>query len=76
MTLTTDVVADVAIVGGGFTGLSTALHLAEAGLRVVVLEGAEIGFGGSGRNVRLINAGMWVMPDDLAYFGCSVTILA
>ncbi|MGV1794742.1 NAD(P)/FAD-dependent oxidoreductase [Rhizobium sp. A37_96] len=65
LTLTTDVVADVAIVGGGFTGLSTALHLAEAGLRVVVLEGAEIGFGGSGRNVGLINAGMWVMPDDL-----------
>lgn len=57
--------ADVVIVGGGFTGLSAALHLAEAGRSVVVLEGAEIGFGGSGRNVGLINAGMWVMPDDL-----------
>lgn len=30
-----------------------------------MLEGAEIGFGGAGRNVGLINAGMWVMPDDL-----------
>lgn len=57
--------ADVVIVGGGFTGISAALHLAEAGRHAVVLEGAEIGFGGAGRNVGLINAGMWVMPDDL-----------
>ncbi|MCQ2003264.1 NAD(P)/FAD-dependent oxidoreductase [Rhizobium sp. NRK18] len=57
--------AEVVIVGGGFTGMSAALHLAEAGRRVIVLEGAEIGFGGAGRNVGLINAGMWVMPDDL-----------
>jgi len=57
--------ADVVIVGGGYTGLSSALHLAEAGTRVVLLEGNEIGFGGAGRNVGLINAGMWVMPDDV-----------
>ncbi|ENN86557.1 oxidoreductase protein OrdL [Rhizobium freirei PRF 81] len=57
--------ADVVIVGGGFTGLSAALHLAEAGRSAVVLEGNEVGFGGSGRNVGLINAGMWVMPNDL-----------
>lgn len=56
--------ADVVIVGGGYTGLSAALHLAEAGSRVILLEAAEIGFGGAGRNVGLINAGMWVMPDD------------
>lgn len=56
--------ADVVIVGGGYTGLSAALHLAEAGTDVVLLEAAEIGFGGAGRNVGLINAGMWVMPDD------------
>ncbi len=56
--------ADVVIVGGGYTGLSAALHLAEAGTHVVLLEAAEIGFGGAGRNVGLINAGMWVMPDD------------
>ncbi len=41
--------ADVAVVGGGFTGLSTALHLAEARARVVVLEAKEVGAGGSGR---------------------------
>ena len=60
-----DLTADVVIVGGGFTGLSTALHLAEKGTRAIVLEGIEIGYGGSGRNEGLVNAGMWVMPDDL-----------
>ena len=58
-------VADVAIIGAGFTGLSAALHLAETGVRVVVLEAREIGHGGSGRNAGLVNAGMWVRPDDL-----------
>lgn len=56
---------DVAVVGAGYTGLSAAIRLAEGGASVAVLEGAEIGFGGSGRNVGLVNAGMWVMPDDL-----------
>lgn len=42
--------ADVAIIGGGYTGLSTALFLAESGARVVVLEGDDIGNGCSGRN--------------------------
>lgn len=58
--------SDVVIVGGGYTGLSAALHLAEAGVSVVLLEATEIGFGGAGRNVGLINAGMWVMPDDFS----------
>lgn len=57
--------ADVVVVGAGYTGLSAALHLAEAGADVVVLEGADVGFGGSGRNVGLVNAGLWVTPDDL-----------
>ncbi|MFD1327717.1 NAD(P)/FAD-dependent oxidoreductase [Mycoplana ramosa] len=57
--------ADVVVVGGGFTGLSAALHLAERGTKVALLEGKEIGFGGSGRNVGLVNAGMWTMPDEL-----------
>jgi glycine/D-amino acid oxidase-like deaminating enzyme len=56
---------DTAIVGGGYTGLSAALHLAEAGANVALLEAVEIGFGGAGRNVGLVNAGMWVMPDVL-----------
>jgi glycine/D-amino acid oxidase-like deaminating enzyme len=60
-----DVDADVAVIGAGYTGLSSALHLAEGGARVVVLEASGIGFGGSGRNVGLVNAGMWVMPDLL-----------
>ena len=47
-----DLEADVAIVGAGFTGLWTAHYLAEAepGLRIVVLEAEEAGFGASGRN--------------------------
>ncbi|MCH8532037.1 MAG: FAD-binding oxidoreductase [Saccharospirillum sp.] len=49
--------ADVCIIGAGFTGLSTALHLAEAGFKVVVLEAARIGFGASGRNGgQLVNS--------------------
>src|SRR5579871_6316119 len=41
--------ADVAIVGAGYTGLSTALHLKEAGVSSLVLEAREVGWGGSGR---------------------------
>jgi glycine/D-amino acid oxidase-like deaminating enzyme len=55
----------VAIIGGGFTGLSAALHLAQAGIDCVVLEAIAIGHGGSGRNVGLVNAGMWLPPDDV-----------
>jgi glycine/D-amino acid oxidase-like deaminating enzyme len=60
-----EVRADVAVIGCGYTGLSTALHLAEAGAKVVALEAVEIGFGGAGRNVGLVNAGMWLAPDDV-----------
>lgn len=42
--------ADVCIVGGGFTGISAALFLAEHGFKVTVLEAARVGFGASGRN--------------------------
>lgn len=53
---------DVAIVGGGFTGLSTALHCAQKGLSAQVLEARQVGFGGSGRNVGLVNAALWLPP--------------
>jgi gamma-glutamylputrescine oxidase len=42
--------ADVCILGAGLTGLSAAIELAEAGLRVIVLEGECVGWGASGRN--------------------------
>ncbi|MGZ9087689.1 MAG: NAD(P)/FAD-dependent oxidoreductase [Rhodoplanes sp.] len=42
--------ADVAIIGGGYTGLSAAYHLARGGARVIVLEANRAGWGGSGRN--------------------------
>ncbi len=41
---------DVCVVGAGFSGLSSALHLAEKGFKVVVLEGSKVGFGATGRN--------------------------
>ena len=63
--LASDISVDVAVIGGGFTGLSAALHLAEKGVKVAVAEAKMIGFGGSGRNVGLVNAGMWTKPDDL-----------
>jgi glycine/D-amino acid oxidase-like deaminating enzyme len=65
-----DLTAKVAIVGGGFTGLSTALHLAEAGIDAVVLEANEIGWGASGRNGGQVNAGLKWNPEELvAGFG-------
>ena len=45
-----DIDADVCVVGAGLSGCSTALHLAERGYRVVVLEAERIGFGASGRS--------------------------
>ena len=62
--LTEDLQADVLVVGAGFSGLSTALHLARKGVAVVVLEAQQIGFGASGRNVGLTNAGLWIMPQQ------------
>lgn len=58
-----DDTADVAIVGGGYLGLSTALHLAERGARVVVAEAHEPGFGASGRNTG------FVVPSFVASLG-------
>jgi gamma-glutamylputrescine oxidase len=49
--------ADVCVIGGGFTGLSAALNLAERGMRVVLLEAERVGFGASGRCGGLIGSG-------------------
>ncbi|WP_300462960.1 FAD-binding oxidoreductase [Desulfobacula sp.] len=56
---------EVAIIGGGYTGLSSALHLSLAGKSSIVLEANDVGFGGAGRNVGLVNAGLWLMPEDV-----------
>ncbi|WP_439575158.1 NAD(P)/FAD-dependent oxidoreductase [Phreatobacter sp.] len=48
--LSGEVAADVVVIGAGFTGLSTAIHLREVGVSVIVLEAAEPGWGASGRN--------------------------
>lgn len=65
-----DVVADVVVIGGGFTGLSAALHAAEAGFSVVLLEGKRIGWGASGRNGGQLIPGMrWSITDLAARFG-------
>ena len=55
--LTGEVRADVCVVGAGYTGLSAALHLAEKGLSVVVLEAHRVGFGASGRNGGWLTGG-------------------
>lgn len=60
----------VAIVGGGYTGLSTALHLAEQGVDVALLEAHEPGWGASGRNGGQVNPGLKPDPDQVeADFG-------
>jgi glycine/D-amino acid oxidase-like deaminating enzyme len=65
--------AAVAIVGGGFTGLSAALHLAEQGVDVAVLEAHEPGWGASGRNGGQVNPGLKHDPDQVeADFGADL----
>ncbi|WP_299403051.1 FAD-binding oxidoreductase [uncultured Roseobacter sp.] len=60
-----EVKADVCIIGAGYTGLSAALHLAQAGRRVVVLEAHHVGFGASGRNGGQLGSGQRVEQDAL-----------
>src|ERR1700744_4457928 len=62
--------ASVGIIGGGFTGLSAALHLAQQGVDVVLLEAHEPGWGASGRNGGQVNPGLKYDPDQVeADFG-------
>lgn len=63
--LSGDVKADVCIVGGGYTGLSAALHLAEAGFDVVLLEAHRVGFGASGRNGGQLGSAQRMDQEDL-----------
>jgi len=60
-----EVRADVCVVGGGYTGLSAALHLAEAGLDVVLLEAQRVGWGASGRNGGQVGSGQRRAQDWL-----------
>jgi glycine/D-amino acid oxidase-like deaminating enzyme len=57
--------ADVCVIGAGYAGLSAALHLAERGVRTVVLEAREPGYGGSGRNGGQVIPGLKYDPDEL-----------
>lgn len=57
--------ADVCIIGAGYTGLSCALHLAQAGLKVIVLEAEHAGFGASGRNGGQVIPGQRVDQIEL-----------
>lgn len=57
--------ADVCIVGAGYTGLSAALHLAERGFSVIVLEAHRVGFGASGRNGGQVGSGQRLDQDAL-----------
>lgn len=68
--LRSDVQADVVVIGGGYAGLSAALHAAEAGFSVVLLEARQIGWGASGRNGGQMIPGLrWSAVDLAEKFG-------
>ncbi|KAB0680400.1 NAD(P)/FAD-dependent oxidoreductase [Aureimonas leprariae] len=60
-----DLAVDVVVVGGGFTGLSAATHLAQRGVSVAVLEAHRFGDGASGRNGGQMNTGQRLWPEEL-----------
>ncbi len=65
--LSGDATTDIAIIGGGYAGLSAALHLAEAGITCTVLEAGAIGWGASGRNGGFVCLGAsFLSPGEIA----------
>ena len=62
--LKTSVTSDIAIIGAGYTGCSAALFAVNNGLSVTLID-QKIGYGGSGRNVGLVNAGLWLPPEKV-----------
>jgi gamma-glutamylputrescine oxidase len=56
---------DVCVVGGGYTGIATALHLAERGYKVILLESQRIGWGASGRNGGQLSGGQRLDPEAM-----------
>lgn len=60
-----DISCDVCVIGAGFTGLSAALHLAERGYDVVLLDAHRIGWGASGRNGGQVSTGQRLDQEDL-----------
>ena len=60
-----ELTVDVCVVGGGLSGCSTALHLAERGYRVALLEGRRIAWGASGRSGGQAIAGFASSQDTL-----------
>jgi glycine/D-amino acid oxidase-like deaminating enzyme len=63
--LTDNITVDLVVIGGGFTGLNAARVAAQEGLRVCLIDANTIGHGGSGRNVGLVNAGLWLPPNQI-----------
>jgi gamma-glutamylputrescine oxidase len=65
-----DTSVDACVIGGGYTGLSAALHLAERGFTTLLLESQRVGWGASGRNGGQLNTGLRKGPSELvALFG-------
>lgn len=60
-----DIKAGVVVIGAGFCGLSTALHLSERGYDVTVIDAHEPGWGASGRNGGQVIPGLKIMPDEI-----------
>jgi glycine/D-amino acid oxidase-like deaminating enzyme len=66
--LASELVADVCVIGGGFTGVNTAIELARRGLSVILLEGRRIGWGASGRNGGQLIRGIGHEVDGFAQY--------